>query len=267
VKKSVQSRLDQGVIKSLIKNNVDVYVFEEIDSTSQWVVERLSAGSVCTVLCVAETQKKGRGRSGRLWQSPAYSNIYMSFSYLADIELKNIAATSLVVGLAITRVFKNLGISGVTLKWPNDILLRGKKLAGVLIEAKTVGQQLYLVVGIGINVRNPEGFNVDSELGWEDLSAEGLGLADRSRIIAMVYDECEKLMSSFVANGFAMLKKEWEAVDEYAGKDVVVMDQNTVIATGMGSGVDDYGCLLIKKDNTVKKVVCGDVSLRKSHEE
>lgn len=261
---SSENGLDRELIERLVNGGLDVHVFDEIESTNQWLIDRLATAENCSILCVAESQVNGRGRAGRVWQSPSLSNIYMSFSYAIHNPQKNMTAISLVIGLAVIHALKSFGVDAVKLKWPNDILLEGKKLAGVLIEAKKVDGVLYLVVGVGLNVRAPENFVVESALGWSDLSAHGLGPVDRSQIIAVIYNECARLIAIFVEKGFAGFKNEWCSVDEYFGKDVVVMDQNSLIATGLESGVDEAGCLLIETEKGRKKMVSGDLSLRKS---
>ncbi|MDH5518617.1 MAG: biotin--[acetyl-CoA-carboxylase] ligase [Gammaproteobacteria bacterium] len=260
---SSDDSLNLNLIKSMIKAETEVFIFDELESTNQWLIERLSGGANHPLLCAAESQNSGRGRSGRVWQSPAYCNIYMSFCRQINHQQKNITAISLVMGLAIIRVLKNHGIAEAKLKWPNDILLAGKKLAGVLIEAKKIDGVLYLVVGIGVNVQMPEGFEIDSDLSWSDLSAHGLLPKDRSRMIAMIYNECQLMTELFIDKGFAFFQEEWCSVDEYAGQEVVVMDQDKLVVAGVAAGVDETGCLLVETDTGQTKLVSGDLSLRK----
>ena len=248
------------------KSKVHVFVFEEIESTNQWVIDNISKKTDENLLCVAESQVLGRGRDGREWKSPKASNVYMSFSCITGINRKNISALSLVVGLAIIRVLKKKGVVGVALKWPNDVLLHGKKLAGILIESKLHDGQLVMVVGVGINIQMPLGFDVLSELGWADLSGTGITVADRNQLIANVYSECEEMISAFLAEGFSIYKSEWMECDEYTGKGVKIVDQGKLMHSGINMGVNDSGCLLVRTAAGIKQIYSGDVSLRINNE-
>lgn len=258
--------IEQKLDESQSKSKVHVFVFDEIGSTNQWVIDNISKIKGGNLLCVAESQVLGRGRSGRIWKSPKASNVYMSFSCVAAMNRKNTSALSLVIGLAVTRVLKKKGVVGCALKWPNDILLHGKKLAGILIESKIHDGQLVMIVGIGINVQMPLDINVSSELGWTDLSDTEVTVADRNQLIANVYSECEEMISAFVVKGFSVYKNEWMACDEYAGKDVKIVDQGELMLSGTNMGVDDYGCLLVRSGSEIKQIFSGDVSLRINNE-
>lgn len=258
--------IEQELGGSQLKSKVDVFVFDELGSTNQWVIDNISNESDENVLCVAERQSLGRGRSGREWKSPDASNVYMSFSCIAGVNRKNISALSLVIGLAVARALKKKGVAGVSLKWPNDVLLHGKKLAGILIESKLHNGQLVMIVGIGINVQMPMGFNVSSDLGWADLSGTEVTVADRNQLIASVYSECEKMISTFFVQGFLVYKNEWMDYDEYMGKGVKIMDQGKLIHSGNNMGVDESGCLLVRSGSEIKQIFSGDVSLRINNE-
>jgi len=260
-----QVGIESAMADMAVKKMPQVFVFDELSSSNQWVVENLQLLSAHEMLCITDSQTCGRGRAGRDWCSPAASNIYMSFTITTD-RVPEIASISLVIGLALVKSLSKMGIDGLALKWPNDVLLDSKKLAGVLIEAKNYNGRLVLVVGIGINVDMSAGINLQSELGWADLSAVGLSAADRNDIVARVYSEYEQLISQFLDKGFASLREEWERHDAFMGKSVKVIENNKVLCEGEESGIDDRGCLLIKTDAGVKAVHSGDVSLRIKHE-
>lgn len=259
--------IEQELDDSQSNRKVHVFVFDEIGSTNQWLIDNISKIKTENLLCVAESQALGRGRSGREWMSPQASNVYMSFSCIAGVNRKNISALSLVIGLAITRVLKKEGVIGCALKWPNDVLLHGKKLAGILIESKIHEGRLVMIVGIGINVQMPLSFNVSSELSWADLSDTRVTVADRNQLIARVYSECEAMISTFFVKGFPVYKNEWMACDAYAGKGVKIVDQGKLMLSGTNMGVDDSGCLLVRSGSEIKQILSGDVSLRINNED
>lgn len=244
-----------------------VYVFEELDSTNQWLLDNISSAYDRSVLCVAECQKSGRGRAGRQWCSPSGSNVYMSFSRQVAGCRGNVSAVSLVIGLALVRVLKQKGVSGVSIKWPNDVLIDGRKLAGILIESKVVSGVLVLVVGVGINVQMPVNFVLNSEIGWADLSGKGVFLSDRNELIALFYIECQKMIDEFTNEGFSIFRNEWLSYDEFAAKEVKIVDRDQIIYSGIEMGVDDEGCLLVRSGAEIKRIFTGDVSLRIRNED
>lgn len=257
-KKSIEQKLDN----TILENGLSIVVFDQLESTNQWVLDHVLEFESKKVMCVADTQVSGRGRCGRVWQSPAGGNVYMSFTHILDVKQKSFSAISLVIGLALVRVLKAAGVQGVSLKWPNDVLLDGKKVAGVLLETKFIDNKIVLVVGVGLNVEMPVDSVMPEDIDWKDLSLSDLTAKDRGFLIAKIYGECEKLIKSFVKNGFTVFQQEWTECDAFFGRGVKVMDQGVVTASGIESGVDEGGCLLLRTEKGINKISSGDVSLR-----
>ena len=257
--------IESALTDVAVKKMPQVFVFDELSSSNQWLLDNLKLLNVDEMLCVADSQTAGRGRAARDWYSPAASNIYMSFT-ITTSGVAELASISLVIGLALVKGLSRMGVQDLTLKWPNDVLLGSKKLAGVLIEAKKYNDRIVLVVGIGVNVDMSSEINFRSELGWADLSAAGLSATDRNDIVARVYSECAQMVSQFMKKGFSSFRDEWESYDAYMGKGVTVINNNEVFCEGEEKGVDDSGRLLIKTDTGIKAVHSGDVSLRIKHE-
>jgi len=257
--------IESAFTDTVVKKIPQIFVFDELSSSNQWLLDNLRLLNAGEMLCIADSQTSGRGRAARDWHSPAASNIYMSFT-ITTSEIAGIASISLVIGLALVRSLSRMGVNDLALKWPNDVLLGSKKLAGVLIETKKYNDRIVLVVGIGINVDMPAEISFQSELGWADLSAAGLSVADRNDIVAQVYAECEQVVNQFMKKGFSSFRDEWESYDAFMDKGVSVINNNEVFCEGVESGLDDSGRLLIKTDAGVKPVHSGDVSLRKKHE-
>lgn len=257
------------ITKECIENEVDklglsgtvpeVFVFDELCSTNQWLIDHLKDDR--SMLCVANVQTDGRGREGRSWLSPS-GGIYMSFNHKVASHVCDYSAVSLVIGLVIVRVLRSEGVSNVKVKWPNDILIDGLKLAGVLIETKKVGGLLQLVIGIGINVQMSESSIMPGDINWSDLSGECIGLNDRDRIIALIINECNKVIYQFFEQGFSVFRDEWMSFDAYSGKSINILDQERVILSGIESGVDIRGGLQVLSGSELIKVHSGDVSLR-----
>ncbi len=258
-----KERLKQELNELGISQLFDLHVFEKIDSTNAWLLENLLATAGLSTVCVADEQTAGSGRSGRSWYSPAGKNIYFSYSVPLEASLQDFSALSLVIGLVVNRVLKKLGVSGLALKWPNDILRDNKKLAGILIAVKVVSQQRYLVVGIGINVSMQEDVKALQEISCNDLVGTGLEVSDREKIIAMILAESNKAIRVFFEHGFSAFRDEWNNCDAWNGKHVQILDQGKILVSGLESGVDEDGCLQVQAEQ-MHKISSGDVSLRRS---
>jgi len=256
-------RLERELNELGISQLFDLHVFGQITSTNSWLLENLLASSESSTVCVADEQTAGSGRSGRSWYSPAGNNIYFSFSLAIEHEVRDFSALSLVIGLVVYKVLRALGVSNLALKWPNDILRDNKKLAGILIEVKTVSQRRYLVIGIGINVSMQDDAKALLDIDAADLADTEVGIVDREKIIAMILAESHKASRIFFQHGFSAFNEEWNNSDAWKGKTVQVLDQGKVVISGIESGVDEHGLLQVQADQ-MHKVSSGDVSLRRS---
>jgi BirA family biotin operon repressor/biotin-[acetyl-CoA-carboxylase] ligase len=149
------------------------------------------------------------------------------------------------------------------LKWPNDVLLDGKKLAGVLIETAVVkgapADQVWAVIGIGINLAIPE--HLAARIERPAAAAPSLQ-ADRNRVVAALLNSLAQAAILFEAQGFAAFRARWNALHAYGGQQVTVVDGGRILHAGLAGGVDDSGRLLLDTPNGPIAVVAGDVSLR-----
>lgn len=260
VSEITKERIQKEVGKlGLSESAPEVFVFDELCSTNQWLIDHLRDDR--SKLCVANLQTDGRGREGRSWLSPS-GGIYMSFNHKVASQVCDYSAVSLVIGLVIVRVLRSEGVSNVTVKWPNDILIDGAKLAGVLIETKKISGSLQLVIGIGLNIQMPDSSIMPGDINWSDLSGECIGLNDRERLIALILNECDKAIFQFFEQGFGVFRDEWMRFDAYSGKSINILDQERVILSGIESGVDISGMLQVLSGSELIKVHSGDVSLR-----
>jgi len=253
-------RLENELAKLGISRQL--YVFKKVDSTNRWLVDNLTADSSAMV-CVANEQTAGSGRSGRDWYSPPVGNIYFSYSVTLAPDVQDFSPLSLVIGLVVLRVLTMIGVTDVALKWPNDILRNNKKLAGILIEVKTIGRERIMVIGIGINVFMPANSEGSQ---WADIADTGLGVDDRERIIALILAESESVLPVFFEYGFERFKSEWNTADAWAGELVQILDHGNAVVSGIESGVDESGRLMVLSDTRLLKIHTGDLSLRKNHD-
>ena len=238
-----------------------VQVKTVIDSTNQYLLEnitRLNKGD----LCLAEHQLAGRGRRGRQWLSPFAGQVILSFYWTFDAK-KSIEGLSLAVGMAIADTLRKAG-AWVYLKWPNDILLDGRKLAGILIEmANTKNGLLNLVVGVGINLSLPKQENhIDQP--WAEL-IEVLPELDRNQLIIQLVKNIYAYLERFEQEGInTEFRQKWVELDHLFGEEVNVITEKQVIS-GIEQGIDEQGYLQLVTNNGTEwlKFNGGEVSLRK----
>ena len=239
-----------------------VFIKPIIDSTNQYIlnnIEKLNKGD----LCLAEYQTAGRGRRGRQWLSPFAGQMILSFYWQTDAR-KPIDGLSLVIGMAIAESLKQAGAQGISLKWPNDVLLNGRKLAGILIEI--VNQQnglLNLVVGIGLNLSIPK---QDSQIDqpWAEL-VETLPDLDRNQLIITIIKNIYHYLEEFEHSGITQaFRDKWREWDHFIGEEVNIITEKQII-TGLEQGIDEQGYLLLEVNNKEpwQRFNGGEVSLRK----
>lgn len=231
-----------------------------INSTNQFLLSnigRLNKGDIC----LTEHQTAGRGRRGRQWQSPFGGLAMFSLIWQVDAH-KPIDGLSLVVGMAICDALRRLGAQGVMLKWPNDLLLNGRKLAGILIEiANTEKGKINLVIGIGINVAIPKDDNQINQP-WANL-IETLPQIDRTLLLIEVIKEVQNALIEFEQKGISSeFRERWNQYDEFWGDDVNVITEKSTIS-GIERGIDERGYLQVLVNDELMKFNGGEVSLRR----
>lgn len=238
----------------------ELKVHDEIDSTNTHLMRRSSSETIDGVVCFAESQTAGRGRRGRTWLTPRGQSIAVSFGKNLAIPVSEIGPLSLVVGVGVARALDSLGIAGVGLKWPNDILLEGAKAGGVLIELAGIAQPLVVVIGIGLNVGG--GNEVRERLGIPvaDLSDKVAHLS-RNTLAAAVLEHVHAAIVEFEQMGFAPLRERWEGLHAHQHRRVVLSGANETIE-GIARGVSMTGELILETAAGISRFSGGEVSLR-----
>jgi BirA family biotin operon repressor/biotin-[acetyl-CoA-carboxylase] ligase len=169
---------------------------------------------------------------------------------------------SLVVGLAVARALEELGVEGVQLKWPNDVLVNGHKIAGILIELVSGrGQPLAAVIGVGINLRLPPEAAIESPLGVTDLARCLDATPPASRLLGLVLAQLHHFLGICAAAGFEGLRGAWQQRNAFAELPVRILGEAEPLA-GICAGVDADGALLLQTPDGLRRVLSGDVSLR-----
>ncbi len=249
-----------------IHNMQRIDVLFTVDSTNRFVTVQPATQSGEAVLCVAEIQQAGRGRRGRSWVAPFGSGICMSLGWLFDTMPPGISALSLVVGVAMARALRRCGAAEVGLKWPNDLLWRGRKLAGVLIEMRGEPDgPAHVVIGIGLNLRLPQ-TSKDQLAQQQALVTDlfeilGEQCPGRNALVAAFTMQLLQVLQIFAHQGFAPFVNEWQGYDVLHGAEVNVLQGERRVA-GVACGVTEDGSLLVETAEGIQRFVSGEVSLR-----
>ncbi|AZF18211.1 bifunctional biotin--[acetyl-CoA-carboxylase] ligase/biotin operon repressor BirA [Pseudomonas sp. R3-18-08] len=236
-----------------------IHIHDSIDSTNAEALRLVGAAQAAPVLVLAEQQTAGRGRRGRKWVSPFAQNIYYSLVLRIEDGLRQLEGLSLVVGLAVIQALRESGVQGPVLKWPNDVLVGQKKIAGILLEL--VGDPAdicHVVVGIGINV-NMQKAEVDQQ--WTSVQLETGSAADRNALVAQVSLQLQRYLDRHRESGFSALQEEWESNHAWQGRAVSLIAGVSRI-DGVVLGVDRQGALRLSVDGVEKTYSGGELSLR-----
>jgi len=239
-----------------------VHYLDTTDSTNTVARQHAATGAAEGTVVIADAQAKGRGRLGRTWVSPPLRNLYMSVVLHPPIEPAAAPQIGLVAGVAVAAAVAEWAPAAV-LKWPNDVLLAGRKVAGILMEMEAnVDRIRFVILGIGVNLNTgPEEFP-------EDLRDKAVSLmtvcgapVDRGTFAARLLAHLEDCYARFVRDGFAAIRPLWEARSCLHGAEVRI-DTGGGRVDGIVAGMADDGCLVVRTaPGEDVRVVAGDVSV------
>jgi len=259
--------LSQSQICALLaerQTQFDIEVFDEVDSTNQQLLR--STDMVSGRVCLAESQSAGRGRRGRGWVATPCHNILMSMSWRFETGPAGLAGLSLAAGVAVLRALEEFGVRDAGLKWPNDILRDGRKLAGLLIDLRgeASGPSL-VVVGLGLNVHLAPNDAALIDQPWISLRESLSAPVDRNRLAGLLVLHFGEMFRVFEKSGLETFRNEWEHHHLYTGKAVCLHSgQGDVFGTV--EGIDTNGGLCVRVEGGVRRTFySGDVSLRAVH--
>ena len=241
----------------------ELKLLDQIDSTNRFAMSEAQAGAGRGYVVAAEQQTAGRGRRGRTWVSPFARNIYCSAVWEFDGGAAALEGLSLAVGVATARAMATLGLSGVGLKWPNDVVWNGSKLAGILIEMTgDAAGRCQVIVGIGINV-SMAGSQAAESIGqaWVDVQSALGQRVSRNKLLGGLLSELLPALALFERQGFSAFQDSWASLDNMIGKQVSVHLGEQVIL-GAAAGVDKSGALLLDTPTGQQVFHGGEVSLR-----
>ncbi|MGZ0714957.1 bifunctional biotin--[acetyl-CoA-carboxylase] ligase/biotin operon repressor BirA [Pseudomonas palleroniana] len=237
-----------------------VYISDSVDSTNAEALRLVDAGCAAPFLVLAEQQTAGRGRRGRKWVSPYAQNLYYSLVLRIEGGLRQLEGLSLVVGLAVMQALRESGVQRAALKWPNDVLVEDKKIAGILLEL--VGDPAdicHVVLGIGINVNMQKAADVDQQ--WTSVQLETGSSVDRNHLVARLGLQLMSYLDRHKSFGFSALQEEWEQNHLWQGRAVCLTAGISQI-DGVVLGIDYQGALRLSIDGVEKTYSGGELSLR-----
>jgi BirA family biotin operon repressor/biotin-[acetyl-CoA-carboxylase] ligase len=240
----------------------------EVESTNTRLLGSPPPPASTADVCMAELQHAGRGRLGRPWIAPFGGGIAMSLGWTCSDVVRTLPALSLGVGVAVARALTRAGAEGISLKWPNDIWFKDRKLGGVLIELRAeAGGPAHVVIGVGVNMSLPEQAR-------RQIQASGVAVAavtdackqppSRNLAAGAILDELLSMLLQYERFGFAAFRDAWTALDGLSGRPVKVLVGETAVQ-GIARGVDSDGALLLETGDRVQRFVSGEASLRLVH--
>ncbi len=234
--------------------------FEEVESTNLEALRLALEGTPEGTVVVADAQSKGRGRLDRSWESPPALNLYLSVVLRPDIPAVSSSLIPLTVGVAVADVISRYCPGRVRLKWPNDVLIDGKKICGILTEMRTKGERVnFIIAGIGVNL-NIQRLHFPLELRETatSLRMETGAEVDRSDFAVRLFESLGNWYRVFLNGGEADIRRTWLQYADLIGRRVEVVFKET-IQRGTVTGLDENGALLLEGESGPQRVLAGDV--------
>ena len=231
-----------------------------IDSTNQYMMAQLERWQKGECL-LAETQTAGRGRRGRHWHSPFGSQFIMSMYWRLDDGPSAAMGLSLAIGVAVVQALESAGYRDLSLKWPNDIYMARRKLAGILVEmSAAVGGICHLVIGVGVNLNLPDAVIAQLDQPCAHLAEQPV-VVERNQLSATIIRALRNALTLFEQQGLTAFLTEWNRLDIFMQQPVKVLLGNQVIH-GIYCGIDGQGNMLLQDHDGMHKFVGGEISLR-----
>ena len=252
----VKSKLRTGRIgqrlvclKRTLSTNVDAFRLAEDGAAEGTVV-------------IADAQSAGKGRRGRAWSSPCGVNLYCSVVLRPQIMPHEAPQLTFLSAVAVARAIEATTALKPEIKWPNDVLIVGKKVAGLLNEMSSETDRInFVILGIGVNLNmTTDQFPDDLRHPATSLLMESGSRVVRSSFASVMLNELDKLYADFLLSGFAPVRREWQQRCNANGRQVAVSDAGADVVSGMFAGIDGDGALLVQNDEgRIERILSGDV--------
>lgn len=255
-----------SAVETKLMQNNEIFYYDEVDSTNLKALELAVQGAKEGTVVVAVRQTAGRGRMQRVWESPAGQGLWFSMVLRPTAAAEYGAQITLLAAVAAAKSLRKLSNEKFTIKWPNDIMLDGKKICGILSEMalnEADGIE-YIVVGIGINIKmSSEDFGAQLAAAATSLYLATGITYEREQVLKAFLDEFDQLYQSWQRHGFASIRREWLCYNCTLGSQIEVKDNDQVIYFGTAEDMDDYGSLLVRNAaGEIEKFDFGEISIR-----
>ena len=245
---------------------LDVDIVLTIGSTNTELLARGAAGAASGTCVAAEMQTAGRGRRGRVWQSKFAGSLTYSLLWRFEKGAAELGGLSLMVGLVLARALRAAGVSDAMLKWPNDVLVNGEKLAGILIE--TQGDMLgptVAVIGVGVNIGLPESLKLLIDQPATDVLSHVGKFSSRNDLLALMLRELVVALDQFSQHGFKVFKDDWTTLHALHGQLITVRQSHSADYDAVVKDVGNDGSLIVEPINQPGKretLTSAEISVR-----
>jgi BirA family biotin operon repressor/biotin-[acetyl-CoA-carboxylase] ligase len=237
---------------------------KETGSTNSDAFRLAEEGAPEGTVVMADAQSDGKGRRGRAWESPAGLNLYCSVILRPRVMPHEAPQLTFLSAVAVARTIEQATSLAPEIKWPNDVLIGGRKVAGLLNEmsAETDGIN-FVILGLGVNLNMTQAqFPHDLRHPATSIFLESGHRVDRTGFAAALLNELDRLYAGFLTHGFGPVREEWQARCNARGREVVVSDAGSEVVRGMFNGIDGDGALLVRRpDGRIERILCGDVKV------
>ncbi|GAB4168054.1 MAG: hypothetical protein Fur0039_06110 [Rhodocyclaceae bacterium] len=266
-----QGRVDEALDADRIRaalgaagSRFNIIVRERCISTNSELRSLAEAGAAHGSVLVCEEQSGGRGRRGRPWRSVRGGSLTFSLLWRFPEVAAAPVGLSLAIGVAIARALGDLGVPGLRLKWPNDVLRSGRKLAGILVELASGARAApFAVIGVGMNLALPRDFDPTGALDATDIAAALARPPSRNRLLADLLKNLGADLDRFSSEGFAAFRSDWLARAAWMGERVRLSSEFAEPFEGRLVGIDPDGAALVLGDDGLRRIASGELSLRK----
>ena len=240
-----------------------IKVLTTVDSTASYIARQWQQAPGKSIVCIAEHQSAGRGRKGRPWISPFAANLYFSVGVEMPIGLSALGGMSLAVGMSLAETLNRYTAGQIKIKWPNDLLVEQKKLAGILVEASgDSNDHSFLNIGVGINWAMQEDQGDKIEQPWINLNSLVKKQCSRNEILAEVLIGLEKTLRKYQQQGFKPFAGRWSELSAFFQQPVILHRAQDSVE-GREIGIEENGALRLKTAKGVEIFHSGEVSLRR----
>ena len=245
----------------------ELQILDEVPSTNTYLMQQAGKGAAHVTCVAAHVQSKGRGRRGRTWVSALGSSLTFSLLWRFNCGAAALSGLSLAVGVALIRALTSLGVNNAQLKWPNDVLVENKKLAGILIDLHgDMDGPSAAVIGVGVNLHLPESVLKNIDQPATDLATTNIHAAsspiDQNVLLGVLLKNMADVLSDFEQRGFLGVRDEWLRYHAYQNKPVRLMLHDGRNVEGTVSGVAEDGILLVETALGLQRFSAGEISLR-----